>query len=61
MYLSFSLSPPGLSSYEDNPADASEHIKKLLVFVQDYIPKDKHKETPLYILATAGMRMIPKM
>ena len=54
------LPPSGLSEYEQNPEDASDHIKKLLVFAQDYIPKEKHKETPLYIFATAGMRMIPK-
>ncbi|KAL8580844.1 hypothetical protein ACOMHN_017348 [Nucella lapillus] len=52
---------PGLSEFEDHPDDASDHIKKLLLFAQDYIPRHKHKETPLYILATAGMRMIPKI
>ncbi|XP_076470889.1 ectonucleoside triphosphate diphosphohydrolase 7-like [Babylonia areolata] len=52
---------PGLSSFEDHPDEASDHIKKLLLFAQDYIPREKHKETPLYILATAGMRMIPKI
>lgn len=51
---------PGLSEFASKPADASEHIKQLLLFAKDYIPKEKHKETPLYILATAGMRMIPK-
>lgn len=51
---------PGLSEFDDNPDDASEHIKKLLEYVVGFIPKEKHKETPLYILATAGMRMISK-
>ncbi|XP_070210624.1 ectonucleoside triphosphate diphosphohydrolase 7-like isoform X2 [Littorina saxatilis] len=52
---------PGLSEFENNPDGASDHIAKLLEFAQVYIPKEKHKETPLYVLATAGMRMIPKV
>ncbi|XP_071090176.1 ectonucleoside triphosphate diphosphohydrolase 4-like [Haliotis cracherodii] len=51
---------PGLSEYEDTPHDASDHISKLLRYASQYIPKEHHKETPLYILATAGMRMIPE-
>jgi Golgi nucleoside diphosphatase len=51
---------PGLSNFEDDPDKASDHIKELLLFAQDFIPKHKHRETPLYVLATAGMRMIPR-
>lgn len=49
---------PGLSSFENNPDDASDHIKELLLFAQKFIPREKHKETFLYVMATAGMRML---
>lgn len=49
---------PGLSSYAEKPAEASDHLKPLLKYAADRVPKHKHKETPLYIMATAGMRML---
>lgn len=44
----------------DNPEAASDYIKPLLQFVAAHIPVDQQKETILFILATAGMRMIPE-
>lgn len=34
-------------------------MKPLLTFAAAYVPKVKHKETPLYIMCTAGMRLLP--
>ena len=48
----------GLSSFDENPTKAFEYIKPLLQFAADWIPNEHHSETPLYILATAGMRLI---
>lgn len=51
---------PGLSSCSSHPENASDYIIPLLKFAAENIPKTKHKETPLYILATAGMRLLSK-
>lgn len=48
----------GISSLVDEPSKASSYIEPLLDFAALKIPEHKHKETPLYILATAGMRML---
>lgn len=51
---------PGLSSCSNNPSSASDYIDPLLKFAATNIPPSKHKETPLFILATAGMRLLPE-
>lgn len=48
----------GLSSFENDPDSASDHIKELLLYAKQYIPEKKHSETFLYVMATAGMRML---
>ena len=50
---------PGLSSFADRPQEAYGHLKPLLDFAQDHIPVGKQEATLLYVLATAGMRLIP--
>ena len=37
-----------------------EYIRPLMEFASKHIPEKYHKETPLYILATAGMRLLSK-
>ncbi|CCH57906.1 hypothetical protein TBLA_0A01060 [Henningerozyma blattae CBS 6284] len=52
---------PGLSSYEYNTKKSfSEHINPLLTFAKDIIPASKIKNTPVFIQATAGMRLLPE-
>ncbi|XP_072177505.1 ectonucleoside triphosphate diphosphohydrolase 4-like [Diadema setosum] len=51
---------PGLAELASNPQEASIYMKPLLDFAVGHIPESKIPETPLYILATAGMRMLPE-
>ncbi|XP_075468414.1 ectonucleoside triphosphate diphosphohydrolase 7 [Ascaphus truei] len=51
---------PGISTMALTPEKASDYMNPLLSFAAAHIPKSKHKETPLYILCTAGMRVLPE-
>ncbi|XP_068166685.1 ectonucleoside triphosphate diphosphohydrolase 4 isoform X1 [Antennarius striatus] len=51
---------PGISELAKTPEKASDYIYPLLSFAAEHIPKHKHQETPLYILCTAGMRILPE-
>ncbi|KAM9475305.1 ectonucleoside triphosphate diphosphohydrolase 4 isoform 2-T2 [Clarias gariepinus] len=51
---------PGISEYATTPGKASDYMYPLLSFAAEHIPKAKHQETPLYILCTAGMRVLPE-
>ena len=44
----------------DKPFATSEYLDPLLQFAAKHVPSSKHAETPLYILATAGMRLLSK-
>ncbi|KAJ8365318.1 hypothetical protein SKAU_G00141490 [Synaphobranchus kaupii] len=49
---------PGISTLALTPDKASDYLHPLLSFAAAHIPKKKHRETPLYILCTAGMRLL---
>nr|XP_046230255.1 ectonucleoside triphosphate diphosphohydrolase 7-like [Scatophagus argus] len=51
---------PGISTLAKTPAQASDYLQPLLSFAAAHVPQNKHKETPLYILCTAGMRLLPE-
>ncbi|XP_065882910.1 ectonucleoside triphosphate diphosphohydrolase 7-like isoform X2 [Dysidea avara] len=50
---------PGLSAFADHPQDAYAYMKPLLDFAVSHIPLSKQEDTLLYVLATAGMRLLP--
>ncbi|NXO15302.1 ENTP4 diphosphohydrolase, partial [Oriolus oriolus] len=51
---------PGISEFAASPDKVSDYISPLLSFAAEHVPRSKHKETPLYILCTAGMRILPE-
>lgn len=50
----------GISEFANSPEKVSDYISPLLSFAAEHVPRAKHKETPLYILCTAGMRILPE-
>ena len=50
----------GLATFANRPWNASDSLRPLLDFAASHVPKSKHRETPLFILATAGMRLLPQ-
>ncbi|XP_042657494.1 ectonucleoside triphosphate diphosphohydrolase 4 isoform X3 [Tyto alba] len=50
----------GISEFASSPEKVSDYISPLLSFAAEHVPRAKHKETPLYILCTAGMRILPE-
>ncbi|CAL8331802.1 unnamed protein product [Lota lota] len=50
---------PGISTLAQTPEKANIYLQPLLNFAAAHVPRAKHKETPLYILCTAGMRLLP--
>lgn len=51
---------PGISTLAKTPTAASDYLQPLLSFAAAHVPQKKHKETPLYIFCTAGMRLLPE-
>ncbi|KAL3459115.1 nucleoside phosphatase family-domain-containing protein, partial [Aspergillus heterothallicus] len=50
---------PGVSTFADRPEEIGpEHLGELLEFARDIIPEDAIKDTPIFLLATAGMRLV---
>ncbi|XP_069871231.1 ectonucleoside triphosphate diphosphohydrolase 2 isoform X2 [Dipodomys merriami] len=48
----------GISSYADDPAGAGQSLVECLEQALKDVPKDQHSRTPLYLGATAGMRLL---
>lgn len=49
---------PGISSYSASPRRAGESLTACMQEAKHRIPSSRHPETPLYLGATAGMRLL---
>lgn len=59
--FSYPVPGPGISSYEENPSDLAPGLRDCLTRAKDYVPKPKYSSTPVYLGATAGMRLIEEV
>lgn len=51
---------PGISTFGDRPECVGpDHLKELVDFALDIVPKKDVESTPIFLLATAGMRLLP--
>ncbi|KAG8518641.1 Ectonucleoside triphosphate diphosphohydrolase 2 [Galemys pyrenaicus] len=48
----------GISSYSDDPAGAGRSLVACMDSMLQAVPRDRHADTPLYLGATAGMRLL---
>ena len=62
--LELSASPdkakPGISGLADDPSQVEDYMTPLLESAKKTIPEDKQASTPIFLFATAGMRLIPQ-
>ncbi|XP_075027066.1 ectonucleoside triphosphate diphosphohydrolase 8-like [Calonectris borealis] len=52
------VSGPGISSYANDPAGAGASLKPCLDKAMEIVPAEQQRETPTYLGATAGMRLL---
>lgn len=50
---------PGLSSFADHAAGAGASLQPLLKFAEQQVPVMQQATTPVYLMATAGLRLVP--
>ncbi len=50
---------PGLSTFANNPQDAGASLQGLVDFLKEQVPEVDWSVTPIWLKATAGLRMLP--
>ena len=51
---------PGIADLSKDPSQVEAYMMPLLESAKKTIPQDKHTATPIFLLATAGMRLLPE-
>ena len=54
------LLPQGLSSLANNLTGIPTYLGPLLEHAKETVPPSLHRETPIFLLATAGLRLLPE-
>lgn len=50
---------PGISTFGETPERIGSYLDELVEQALDVIPEEKHADTPIFLMATAGMRLLP--
>ncbi|KAK9278771.1 hypothetical protein L1049_028349 [Liquidambar formosana] len=50
---------PGLDKFVGNSSGVRASLEPLILWAEQQIPSERHGETPMFILATAGLRQLP--
>ncbi|NWI48425.1 ENTP8 diphosphohydrolase, partial [Picathartes gymnocephalus] len=56
--LSCDVQGQGISSYASNPPEAGNSLRECLDKALQVVPAEKHRDVPVYLGATAGMRLL---
>jgi hypothetical protein len=51
---------PGIASMAHDPIEAANYLRPLFEYAKEMIPESHHEITPLYLKATAGVRLLSK-
>ncbi|XP_059140159.1 ectonucleoside triphosphate diphosphohydrolase 1-like [Physella acuta] len=54
-----SKSSPGLSTFAHDKVKLREYIEHIITEARSKVPKQSHSQTPIYLMATAGLRFLP--
>ncbi|KAF4351766.1 hypothetical protein F8388_008776 [Cannabis sativa] len=49
---------PGLDKFVDNSSGVRESLVPLITWEVKIVPCQRHKDTPIFVLATAGLRRL---
>ncbi|KAM7212068.1 GDA1/CD39 (nucleoside phosphatase) family domain containing protein [Rhypophila decipiens] len=53
---------PGIATFGDKAEEVGrDYLQPLVDHALDHIPKDKVEDTPIFLMATAGMRLLPQI
>ncbi|KDD73355.1 GDA1/CD39 nucleoside phosphatase [Helicosporidium sp. ATCC 50920] len=55
----FEQRKPGLSAHSDSPTEAADSLRPLLDLAAETVPPELHRDTPIVVGATAGLRLLP--
>ncbi|KDP31065.1 hypothetical protein JCGZ_11441 [Jatropha curcas] len=50
---------PGLDKFAGNSTGVRVSLEPLILWAEQWVPRDRHGDTPIFVLATAGLRKLP--